>query len=312
LVHDELAEARRILTGLGLTEAQGQTLVSEVAIQAQWSEGLAAPEETPIRLANPLSSDMNVLRPSLLPGLLDALRHNLHHKNNDVALFEIGRVFAQKAGASKEQRRLAAALTGRRHATFWSGEDRQATFDVYDLKGVLEEFFEQFGVRGLSYAGRSASTGLFLESAVIQLGHQTIGEIGQLLPPLAKRYDLRDAVLLAELNLDLLLARRNTVKAFRLLPQFPTIQRDVAMVVPESTSHEAVLAVVKKAKLQHLESAQLFDVYRGQNVPAGHKSVAYSFTYRSSERTLTDAEVNTAHQKLIELLKQDLRAAIRE
>ncbi|MDB6018880.1 MAG: pheT [Pedosphaera sp.] len=301
-VHDELADARRILTGLGLNEAQGQTLVSDK------SAGI----EAAIPLANPLSSDMNVLRPSLLPGLLDALRHNLNRKNNDVALFEVGRVFGQNNGQVREERRVAIALTGLRHPSFWSGNDREATCDIYDLKGFLEEFLEQFGVRGVTYTRRPDSTALYLESATIQLGKQTIGELGQLLPPLAKRYDLRDAVLLAELNLDLLLARRNTAKTLKPLPAFPTIRRDVAMLVPETTTHEAVLNIVRQTKPQNLESVQLFDVFRGKNVPTGQKSMAYAFTYRHPERTLTDAEVNAAHEKLVEQFKLQLQAAIRE
>ncbi|HWH70068.1 MAG TPA: phenylalanine--tRNA ligase subunit beta, partial [Candidatus Sulfotelmatobacter sp.] len=304
-VHDQYAEARRILTGLGLYETQGQTLISDTAAKLVAGEAL-------VPLANPLSSDMNVLRPSLLPGLLDALRHNLSHKNHDVALFEVGRVFIQVNGQTREERRLAIALTGQRNPLFWSGEEREAKFDVYDLKGALEEFLEQFGLRGLSYARRPESTALLLESATIQLGKFQIGEMGQLLPPLAKRYDLRDAVLLAELNLDLLLARRNTAKSLKPLPAFPSIRRDVAMVVPEAITHEAVSQVVKQTKPANLEAVELFDVFRGKNVPAGHKSMAYAFTYRNAERTLTDAEVTAAHDKLVAQLKQKLQAAIRE
>jgi len=119
-----------------------------------------------------------------------------------------------------EERRVAIALTGQRALPFWSGGERDAKFDTYDLKGVLEEFFEQFGLRGMTFARRAESTSLFLESATIQLGKQPLGEFGQLLRALAKKYDLRDAVLLAELNLDLLLARRNPAKSFKPLPQF--------------------------------------------------------------------------------------------
>jgi len=303
-IHDALAEARRALSGLGLNEAQGQTLISET------SATLAAGD--PIRLANPLSSDMRVLRPSLLPGLLDALRHNANRKNNDVALFEIGRVFLQSDAQSREERRVAIALTGQRDPPFWSGAERGAKFDIHDLKGMLEEFLHQFGARGLNWTRRSASTALLLESASIELGKQTIGELGQLLPSLARQYDLREAVLLAELNLDLLLARRIADKSFKPLPAYPAIRRDVAMFVPEGTTHAAVLQAVKQAKPRNLESVELFDVFRGKNVPAGQKSVAYAFIYRNTGQTLTDAEVNAAHQQLVEQLKQILQAVIRE
>ena len=125
VIHDQLAEARRILSGHGLNESQGQTLISDTSAKLVSS---AAP-----LLQNPLSSDMNVLRPSLLPGLLDALRHNVSRKNGDVAIFEIGRVFTQTDGKIKEERRLAIALTGQRSGTFWSGPDREAKFDVYTI-----------------------------------------------------------------------------------------------------------------------------------------------------------------------------------
>ena len=303
-VHDALAEARRILTALGLNEAQGQTLIS--------AQSARRSTENVIALENALSSDMDVLRPSLLPGLLDSLRHNLTHKNNDVALFEIGRVFSQANGQSREERRVAIALTGQRNHTFWSGEDRHATYDAFDLKGAVEEFMEKFGLRGVSCSRREQPTPLFIESAVVSLGKNSLGEMGQLIPTLAKTYDLRDAVFLAEFNLDLLLARRNTEKSFKPLPMFPSIRRDVAMLVPESTTHEAVLSVVKQVKPPNLESFELFDIFRGKNIPAGQKSMAYAFTYRSAEGTLTDAQVNTAHEKVVAQLKLTLQAVIRD
>jgi len=304
-VHDQIAEARRILSGLGLNEAQGQTLVSNAECRMPNAELVA--------LANPLSSDMDVLRPSLLPGLIYSLRHNVTRKNYDVALFEVGRVFPVQNGATKEERRVAIALTGRRNSAFWSGDDRDAKYDAYDLKGLLEEFLEQFGLRGVAFMRRADSTPLFLESATIALGGKLVlGEAGQLLPALAKKYDLRDGVLLAELNLDLLLARRNPAKSFRSLPQFPTIRRDVAMIVPETTTHEAVLQTVRQTKAANLESVELFDVFRGKHIPAGQKSLAYAFTYRSAEKTLTDAEVNAAHTKIVDAFKAQLSASLRE
>jgi phenylalanyl-tRNA synthetase beta chain len=271
--------------------------------------------------------------------LIHSLRHNISRKNYDVALFEVGRVFKNVAQTSSsagspgvppggatgsransqagslryvEERRVAIALTGQRALPFWSGNERDAKFDACDLKGVLEEFFEQFGLRGMAFSRRPDSSGLFLESATIQLGKQTLGEFGQLLPALAKKYDLRDAVLLAELNLDLLLARRNPAKSFKPLPAFPAIRRDVAMIVPEATTHDAVLQVVKQAKPANLEAVELFDVFRGKNVPEGQKSLAYAFTYRATDKTLTDAEVNAAHTKIVEAFKAQLKATVRE
>jgi len=305
-VYDQISEARRILSGLGLSEAQGQTLIAKSEIRSSKLDEIVA-------LANPLSSDMDVLRPSLLPGLIHSLRHNVTHKNYDVALFEIGRVFLAQAGAAKEERRVAIALTGQRHTPFWSGDERDAKFDVTDLKGVVEEFLERFGLRGVTFARRAESNSLFLESATIALGGKlALGELGLVSPVLAKKYDLRDAVLLAELNLDQLLSRRNPGKSFKPLPQFPSSRRDVAMLLPEATTHDAVLATVKQAKPANLESVELFDVFRGKHVPEGQKSLAYAFTYRAADKTLTDDEVNTAHAKVVEAFKAQLKATFRE
>jgi phenylalanyl-tRNA synthetase beta chain len=277
-----------------------------------------------IHLANPLSSDMNVLRPSLVPGLLDVLKHNINHKNNDLALFEMGRVFNNRPATSEqksskpgeiplcERGSLAIALTGRRSPPFWSGADRDAKCDISDLKGLLEDFFDAIGLRGVAFARRSEACNLYAESASVQLGKYQVGRFGQIQPVLAKQYDLRDAVLLGELDLDLILDLRHTGKSFKPLPAFPAIRRDVAMLVPEVTTHESVLQTVKQARPANLESVELFDVFRGQHVAAGQRSMAYAFIYRSPERTLTDAEVNAEHEKLVNLFKQRLQAVVRE
>jgi phenylalanyl-tRNA synthetase beta chain len=304
-VYDQIAEARRILTGLGLNEAQGQTLIGKSEVRSQNAEEIVA-------LANPLSSDMDVLRPSLLPGLIHSLRHNVSRKNYDVALFEIGRVFKNENGQTKENRNVAIAITGQRLQNFWTGDDRDAKLDAYDLKGLVEEFIEQFGLRGVMFGKRAESTALFLESAAVTLGGKLpLGELGQLLPVLAKKYDLRDAVFLAEFNLDLLLSKRNPAKAFKALPQFPSSRRDVAMLVPEAVTHDAVLQAVKQAKAANLEAVELFDVFRGTGIAEGQKSLAYAFTYRDADKTLTDADVNSAHEKILGALKTQLNAELR-
>ncbi len=304
-VYDKIAEVRRLLAGLGLNEAQGQTLVGKAECRI--------PDAEIVPLANPLSSDMDVLRPSLLPGLIHSLRHNVSRKNYDVALFEIGRVFTNVNGQTKEERRVAIAITGQRALSFWSGGERDAKFDAMDLKGIVEDLLEHFGLRGIQFTKNAESTPLFLESAGIALGGKLkLGELGQLLPTLAKKYDLRDAVFLAELRLDELISRGSSAKSFKALPQFPASRRDVAMIVPEVTTHDAVLLAVKQAKPANLESVELFDVFRGKNVPEGQKSLAYAFTYRGTDKTLTDTEVNASHAKVVESFKTQLKATMRE
>jgi phenylalanyl-tRNA synthetase beta chain len=303
--YDAIARLRRLLAGLGLNEAQGQTLIGHAECRAE-KDGI-------VELSNPLSSDMDVLRPSLLPGLIHSLRHNVSHKNNNAALFEIGRVFLKVNGQTKEERRVGIALTGSRPLPFWSGAERDTKFDAMDLKGIAEELLEHCGLRGIQFARRGENTPLFLESAAITLGGKVqLGELGQLLPTLARKYDLRDTVFLAEFRLDDLMARGNPAKSFKALPQFPASRRDVAMIVPENTTHDAVLLAIKQAKPANLELVELFDVFRGKNVPEGQKSLAYAFTYRGADKTLTDAEINVSHAKVLEALKSQLKATLRE
>jgi phenylalanyl-tRNA synthetase beta chain len=255
---------------------------------------------------------MTVLRPSLLPGLLDAVRHNLHHGTRDVRLFEIGRIFEPSSSSYREHYSLAMAMTGLRAPGFWMGDDREAKLDLYDLKGVVEVFLERFGLGGVSYTPNDAGSSLFFKWAVVNVGKQTLGEIGLVVPALAKQYDARDLVWLAELNLETLLALRSPGRSVKPLPQFPGIRRDVAMLLTEAISHDEILKLIKRSKAANLEGIELFDVFRGKNIPPGQKSVAYALTYRNRERTLTDAEVNTAHAAVVERLKSELHAVIRE
>ncbi len=304
-VYDHISEARRILSSLGLNEAQGQTLIA-------CSEARQTNPDQLVSLANPLSSDMDVLRPSLLPGLIHALRHNASRKNGQVALFETGRVFHRTKDGVRESRRVAMAITGLRRPAFWSGAERDAMVDVYDMKGLVEDFLDGFGLRGVVFASNPAPTSLYLEAALITLGGKVpLGELGQMHPIEARKYGLREVVCLAELDLDALLARRQSGKNFKPMPAFPSSRRDAAFLVPETVTHEMVCGCIRKMKLANLEALDLFDVFRGKGVPEGHKSMAYAFTYRASDRTLTDAEVNAAQEKAVEGLKRDLGAVLR-
>ena len=179
---------------------------------------------------------MNVLRPTLISGLLDSLRRNAHHQVHDVRLFEIGRVFGNLAStnsapdtaAFSEERRLGIAITGTRQSDFWSGTDRDAKLDIYDLKGVLEEVLAKLGIRGVQWQRNEHGGPLYLESASVLIGKHSAGEFGQLNPITARKYDLRDPVLLAEFNLDFLLSRRNLSRSFEPLAAFPAVRRDIA------------------------------------------------------------------------------------
>lgn len=301
---DVLNKARTILAGMGLSEAQGQTLISKE--YAQWVD------PDPVALSYPLSADMNVLRPSLLPGLLDCIQRNINHKTNDVALFEIGRVFNKNAeGKYTEGLRLAIAITGHRYPISWNGTDKDAVYDIFDLKGILENFTDQIGLRALAYFKLETDGKFFVDAGKICQGKVEFARFGQLFPLLAKKLDMRDPVFMAEWNMDLVVARQNPARSFKGLNDFPDSRRDVAMLVNNSVPHENVLSAVKRAKVANLEKVELFDIFKGKGVPEGQKSMAYAFTYRNSERTLKDTEVNSDHQKVVDSLVKNLGAVIR-
>lgn len=265
---------RQILTALGFHEAVNQTMVSEQA--GRPDTGVGAPPI--LRLQNPLSADQQVLRSSLVPGLLANLRTNVSRHQFDVRLFEIGCVFAVDG---RESLRLALAATGRREPHSWETGVREAKLDYYDVKGALEEL------------GASA-------------------EIRQVPAAQAKKLDLRDTVFVAEIELEPLLARGREEKTFRELPKFPAVVRDVALVLDEGVSHGEILAALEKNRNKFLERVELFDIYRGSSIATGKKSMAYSLTFRAPDRTLVDAEVNEAHEQLKRSLQQSLKCEIRE
>ncbi len=271
---DGMARVRQTLTALGFHEAMNQTMVAEGALKLQ----------------NPLSADMTALRASLVPGLLANLRTNVSRHQFDVKLFEIGRVFA---AGGKESLRLAIAGTGKKHPDAWEAGLRDLKFDIYDLKGALEELGVSAEIRKISAAQ-------------------------------AKKMDLRDAVFLAELPLEPVLTKERGEsrvgetprgeggEQFRELPKFPAVVRDVALVVDEGVRHNEIVAVIEKSRNKNLERVELFDIFRGGAVPTGKKSMAYSLTFRATDRTLTDAEVNAAHEQLKRQLQQALKCEIRE
>jgi phenylalanyl-tRNA synthetase beta chain len=279
---DTLARVRRILTAQGFHEAANQTLVADGEVKLQ----------------NPLSADQRAVRSSLLPGLLTNLRTNVSRHQYDVRLFEVGQVFAANGGESLH---LALAVTGRRDPDSWELVVRNAKMDVFDVKGALEELADNLGVAGLTFTGESVAA-----------GEKILGSMKQIPAAQAKKMDLRDAVFVAELELAPLLAAAHAEKEFRELPKFPAVVRDVALVVAEPVEHASIVAEIGRNQNKILERVELFDIFRGGSIPAGRKSMAYSLTFRAADRTLTDAEVNEAHERIKRQLQQTLQCEIRE
>lgn len=305
---EQVRLVRQILNGLGFEEAINQTMTSPAtAALVPLAEGCALS-----KLQNPLNEDLSVLRPSLLPSLLQNLRVNISRQTLDVRLFEVGRVFASEKGVQEEQLSLGLAITGARASGAWEADARAAKLDYYDLKGVVESLLAGLRVSSVQFVPVENAHGLFEQSAQVGIGGVMFGVMGVLDAAVARQFDLRDPVLLAELDLGDLLAKVRGQGRYQPLPQFPSVQRDIAMIVDEAATHAQVMTVIAGCRKNLVESVRLFDIFAGGTIPKGKKSLAYSLTYRAPDRTLTDAEVNRVHDEIKATLKKSLQCEIRE
>ncbi|MDH4065596.1 MAG: hypothetical protein OEW19_14460, partial [Acidobacteriota bacterium] len=297
------ARARRLALAGGFSEA-----ISFAFIEARHATPFLG-ADAPVALANPLSEKFAVMRPSLVPGLVEAVGHNRRHGRRDVQLFEIGTRFSPRG----ETRGIGLAWTGLATPDHWSGGRRDV--DFFDLKGVAEQIGGLFEAELTavvppddSVAARVLVPG---RAGVLQAGGHTIGWLGQLAPEVADAHDVPagDVVYVAELDLDTLSASTpGTTKLAQALPRFPTAVRDIAMLVDESLSAATVRGTIRSEAPPTLVSAVEFDRYQGTGIPDGKVSLALRLTYQSAERTLTDAEVDAATATVVEVLARTFGA----
>jgi phenylalanyl-tRNA synthetase beta chain len=268
-----------------------------------------------VELLNPISSERRVMRHSVLGGVLEAALANLRH-TDDVRLFEIGSAYLGKEGQKlpDEPRRLALLLTGRRQPEFWGDGAGSAAkpLDFFDLKGVVEAMAGDLHRADVSFRPASAAYLHPGRSAELVIGGKSVGAFGQLHPRYADKLGLGGRLVMAgELDLDAILAALPPRYAYTPVPRFPAALRDVAVIVDEDVPAERVAAEVRAAGGDLLRNVRLFDLYRGESIPAGKKSLAYALTYQAEDRTLTDKEVDRAHAKIEDRLRHVLKALIR-
>jgi phenylalanyl-tRNA synthetase beta chain len=298
--------ARRALTAAGFSEAVTFGFIEAKAVDA--FSGTTGGSAQALRIANPLSGKFDTLRPSLLPGLVDAVAHNRRHGRRDVRLFEIGTRFAPGG----ETRAVACAWTGSGSGEHWSSPARDV--DFFDIKGIAEHLCEVLGVpvrvepRVEPYlvAGQAASV-------IVADGPEqgsAIGVAGQIAPAVtdARGLPRQDRVFAAELNLDLLWrARLLAADATRALPRHPQVVRDLSIVVADTLPAEIIRGTILAAGRDlaaPLVAASFFDRYQGKGVPPGAVSLSIRLTFQGADRTLTDAEVQNSVDTILAALIQ--------
>jgi phenylalanyl-tRNA synthetase beta chain len=297
-------EARQILLGQGFFETVNYSFQSD-KLQALPGDGQEA-----LRLANPLSEEQALMRTSLLPGLLDALRRNHLQQMADVRLFELSKTFLPRAGAElpREELWLTAVMSGNREEASWLAA--KAPLDFFDLKGVVETLLQGLLIPDPSFRGLSLP-GYFQQGARIFSGDLALGALGEVAPRIAETLDLEGSLWAFELNFEALAAASRPFPLFTPLPRYPAVYRDIALIVAAEIPGARVAQELYYHGAPWLVEARLFDVYEGSPVPPGKRSLAFRLSYRDPGKTLTDEAVNRRHEALVQALKEKLGAELR-
>lgn len=288
-----LEDVRSQLLGLGLSEAMNYTLMSV----ADATAGTGVGEDELIVLSNPISAENSVLRPSLLPGLLKSVAHNLAHQVGDLAMFEIGRVFVNRPGVAEERYQAGIVLTGRRNPERY-GAEREQLRDFYDLKGLLEGWLASRRVAAHIAPTAHPALRRGTAAAIVADGVE-LGVFGEIDSALTRGMRLAAPLYLALIDLEPLGAAAAPPATFAPLPQFPCTTRDISLLAPATLSHSDITTAIERCKTPMLEKVALFDIFEDEAVLGkGKRALAYSLTYRDPEKTLTDEKANKLHERL--------------
>lgn len=267
--------------------------------------------EKPTKVIWPMSEEHAVLRQSIVRQLIDVVKYHLHRQMPDVALYEIGKVFLPNARSARpdEEEHLAGAITGSRAERNWEGE--ALPVDFYTAKGVIEKLFDSLALSERIAYQPARREGMHPgQTANILLDGEVIGYLGALHPSVQKEADLNETFVF-EVAIEPLLRGEQPEIVYTGLPRFPSTARDIALVVKRSVPAADLYQVIRKNGAPLLQSVKLFDVYEGDHVAEDEKSMAFSLTYFDPERTLTDNEVNTVHEKILKACEQECGAELR-
>ncbi len=266
-----------------------------------------ADDDLDIELKNPISDAMSVMRRSVWPGLLNTAQYNLNRQQAGVALVEQGRVYQKVDAGHKESNVIAWLMSGAVGQDEWHGKSRPA--DFFDLKGVVEAWLSLRGLTGRFIADDSIQGLQPGQSAKIMVGRFEAGRIGRVDGDIAGGLDLHAAVVVADMNLDLLPAGK--IAKFVPLPEFPAVERDLVFLFEKSISSDAILNAVKSAAGKLLTEARIFDLYEGKGVPEGHVSLGIRFALQDAKRTLTQDDSDAAMQSIIAAMEKRFGATLR-
>jgi phenylalanyl-tRNA synthetase beta chain len=305
-----------VLVASGLREVKTYSLVApgsdaRLLLDGATTNGTAGADKG-LALHNFLSTDISVLRTTLLPSLLDTARSTLRNRER-VAIFEIARVYLPPLNPLPTERmRLGIVMTGPASPVAWNARARAA--DFFDLKGAIDEVLGRFNIPG-RYQGSRADgfhPGRCAELHVGAGNGVSVGYVGQVHPSIAGRFDLEGReVYAAELDFDTLIEHGLGQPQLEQLARFPGLDRDLALVLDRDVAHDAVSSAIDETGGALLERVALFDLYQGPQVPSGKRSLAYTLRFRAPDRTLTDAEADDAMSRIVSTVRSRFGAQVR-
>lgn len=301
LRRDRDAAIRAQLIAQGYYEAITYSFISEQDCLA------VAPEKRPHRLENPITSDMSVMRTSIWPGLLNAAAYNLNRQAEDVRFFELGLVFEQSARGLEQRHVLAGVALGRARPEQWGAAPEK--IDFYDVKQEIENVMSLLGqppTRWLEGDDPALHPG---QSATLMLGDTALGRVGVLHPALARHFDLAPRAVLFELELERLPS--DNVPAFEPISKFPSVRRDLSVVVARDVAAGAILDAAREAAGDSLKYLQLFDEYRGQGIDSDKKSLTIGLIFQARSSTLRDEEIEATMERVMATLRAEFGGTLR-
>ncbi len=287
--------------------------------RSAWYEGSADfPPGRLVKMLNPISRDLDVLRQTLFFGILESIVFNMNRKEPDLKLFEFGKVYSlagkpstgDPVGGYHEEMHFAMAVTGRRDPESWNSADQPSGF--YDLKGFLGGVFEKLGIDTGLWQPVSFRSDIIGNGLEYSAHGETLAFLGVVNNSVLEKFDCRQPVFYAELNWERLLAKVPVkTDLYREIPRFPEVRRDLALIVDKEITFVQIEQVVNSAEKKLLRRVGLFDVYEGDKIPQGKKSYAISLYLQDETKTLTDKEIEKAMERIIRALTGTLNAQLR-
>lgn len=302
---------REALRSAGFDEVINYAFISSSALAR-----LGLPEGdarlSPIPVMNPLSEEQGVMRTSLVPGILQTACRNLDHRNENMRIFELSKVFLPRPAEvlPNEPHQLVGLMSGLRQPDILHGGS--SPVDYSDVKGMVEAILESFHLDEVAFAAREIPSYLAPNgSASVYVRTSRVGALGPIHAAVQEAFDLKQQVLLFELDFDLIFELRMPQPLFKSLPRYPSVVRDMALVVDESLPAQEPLDFVWRQQPAFLEQVEIFDIYRNPQLGSGKKSLGYRLTYRANDRNLTDEEVNELHGALVTRVLKTFNADLR-